>query len=76
MSIRALAAIFLAGRETSLKGAWPKDGTQVCEDVQAAYRVVRSVGSQFAKEDIWPHAALRAGIIHAGNWIAENRLWP
>ncbi|MDD2330194.1 MAG: 3-phosphoshikimate 1-carboxyvinyltransferase [Bacteroidales bacterium] len=58
MSIRALAAIFLAGRETSLKGAWPKDGTQVCEDVQAAYRVVRSVGSQFAKEDIWPHAAL------------------
>ena len=58
MSIRALAAIFLAGRDTSLKGAWPKDGTQVCEDVQAAYRVVRSVGSQFAKEDIWPHAAL------------------
>ncbi|MFA5443536.1 MAG: 3-phosphoshikimate 1-carboxyvinyltransferase [Bacteroidales bacterium] len=58
MSIRALAGIFLAGRDTSLKGAWPKDGTQVCEDVQAAYRVVRSVGSQFAKEDIWPHAAL------------------
>ncbi|MFA5302439.1 MAG: 3-phosphoshikimate 1-carboxyvinyltransferase [Bacteroidales bacterium] len=57
MSIRALAAIFLAGRETSLKGAWPKDGTQVCEDVQAAYRVVRSVGPQFAKKDIWPHAA-------------------
>ena len=54
MSIRVLAAIFLSGRDTLLKGAWPKDGTQVCEDVQAAYRVVRSVGSQFAKEDIWP----------------------
>ena len=57
MSIRVLAAIFLAGRETLLKGAWPKDGTQVCEDVQAAYRVVRSVGSQFVKEDIWPNVA-------------------
>ena len=57
MSIRALAAIFLAGRETLLKGAWPKDGRQVCEDVQAAYRVVRSVGSQFVKEDIWPNVA-------------------
>ena len=44
--IRVLAAIFLAGRDTLLRGAWPKDGTQVCEDVQAAYRVVRSVGSQ------------------------------
>ena len=57
MSIRVLAAIFLSGRETLLKGAWPKDGRQVCEDVQAAYRVVRSVGAQFAKEDIWPHAS-------------------
>lgn len=56
MSIRALAAIFLAGRDTLLRGAWPKDGLQVCEDVQAAYRVVRSVGSQFVKEDIWPNA--------------------
>jgi 3-phosphoshikimate 1-carboxyvinyltransferase len=56
MSIRVLAAIFLAGRDTLLRGAWPKDGTQVCEDVQAAYRVVRSVGSQFVKEDIGPHA--------------------
>ncbi len=54
MSIRVLAAIFLSGRDTLLKGAWPKDGTQVCEDVQAAYRVVRSVGSQFVKEDISP----------------------
>ena len=57
MSIRVLAAIFLSSRDTLLKGAWPKDGTQVCEDVQAAYRVVRSVGSQFAKEDIWPNMA-------------------
>ncbi len=57
MSIRVLAAIFLSGRETLLKGAWPRDGRQVCEDVQAAYRVVRSVGAQFAKEDIWPHVA-------------------
>ncbi|HPB78433.1 MAG TPA: hypothetical protein PLU09_06930, partial [Bacteroidales bacterium] len=54
MSIRVLAAIFLSGRDTLLKGAWPRDGAQVCEDVQAAYRVVRSVGSQFVKEDISP----------------------
>lgn len=55
MSIRVLAGSFLAGKETSLRGAWPKDGSRVCEDVQAAYRVVRSVGSQFVKEDIWPN---------------------
>ncbi len=55
MSIRVMAGMFLAGKDTLLKGAWPKNGVQVCEDVLAAYRVVRSVGPQFVKEDIWPN---------------------
>lgn len=55
MSIRVMAAMFLAGKEPLLRGAWPKNGVQVCEDVLAAYRVVRSVGPQFVKEDIWPN---------------------